>query len=362
MCLIAYMCQGIKPLKESMVYIIEEDGKLTHRKNTEIISFPPKKKKSTIKPKKDKNSVKTPTKTRKAKFEKEQKQTKSPFFSKKKGKEKGKGKPKKLNSTKEVVHSYRDKLKIKKSQFETKESEEDFTLEEIEKPKKFDDFELNELEYEEAVLYDHRSCFRVYISLLKREHRIIFTFLVYNDYNLVPVKYSRFIFLLATDMAMNVFFFSDATMHKIYLNYGKYDFLQQIAQILYSTIISQIIEVFLCYLSMTDTHFYEIKDLALNSENKKVIQDTFDCIKKKLFSYWLITFICFLGYWYIVACFCAVYENTQIIFIKDSLMSALVSSIYPLFLYLIPSSFRVCSLKCKNNNCLYKFSDLIPFF
>ena len=44
--------------------------------------------------------------------------------------------------------------------------------------KQYDDFELNELEYQEAVIYDNRSCFRVYISLLKREHRIIFTFFI----------------------------------------------------------------------------------------------------------------------------------------------------------------------------------------
>ena len=210
--------------------------------------------------------------------------------------------------------------------------------------------------------FDHRSFFRVYWSLLRREHRIIFTFFVCNDYNLIPVKLSRFIFLLATDMAMNVFFFSDATMHKIFLNYGKYDFIQQIAQILYSSILSQIIEVFLCFLSLTDSKIYEIKTLTFNSKNFKEIKEAFGYIKKKLFFYWLITFICFLGYWYIVAVFCAVYENTQIIFIKDSLMSVLLSSIYPLILYMFPSCFRVCSLKCKNNKCLFKFSEIIPFF
>ena len=60
-------------------------------------------------------------------------------------------------------------------------------------------------------------------------------------------------------MALNVFFFSDESMHKIFLNYGKYNFIQQIPQIIYTTIISQLIEVFLCYLSLTDKHFYKIK-------------------------------------------------------------------------------------------------------
>ena len=60
-------------------------------------------------------------------------------------------------------------------------------------------------------------------------------------------------------MAMNVFFFSDDSMHKVFLNYGKYNFIQQIPQIVYTTIISQLLEVFLCYLSLIDKHIYRIK-------------------------------------------------------------------------------------------------------
>ena len=221
---------------------------------------------------------------------------------------------------------------------------------------------MNDLEYEEAVIYDHRTCFRMYYSLIKREHRIIFTFFVYNDYNLVPVKWSRFIFLFATDMCMNVFFFSDSTMHKIFLNYGKYNFIQQIPQIIYSTIISQIIEVLLCFLSMTDKHMYEIKNLEPDKRNKEEITNIFKTVKRKLFFYFLITFLTFLVYWYIVAVFCAVYENTQIVFIKDCLFSSLFGLLYPFVLYIFTAAFRGCSLKCKNNNCLYKFSEIIPFF
>ena len=74
-------------------------------------------------------------------------------------------------------------------------------------------------------------------------------------------------FLLCTDMAMNVIFFTDKSMHKIYINYGKYDFIQQIPQTIYSVAISQIIEVFICFLSLTDKHYYQIK--SLKKEDKK---------------------------------------------------------------------------------------------
>ena len=360
MCLIWYMFQGLKPLKESMLYIlVDENNKLSKRKNS--LYFPPKKRKSSVRHKDSDKTIATALqKEKKAKFEKEPKlNSKSTFYSRNKDKENQKH----YNSTKDVFTTKIGSVKPKKSKarIEYKESQHDLQTEEVPR-KKMDDFQLNDLEYGEAVMYDHRSCIRVYLSLIKRENRIIFTFFVCKDYNLIPVKLSRFIFLLATDMAMNVFFFSDATMHKIFLNYGKYNFIQQIPQIIYSTVISQIIEVFLCFLSLTDKHMYEIKDSKLSSKNRAEIMDTFTYMRRKLFYYFLFTFIFFLGYWYIVAVFCAVYVNTQIIFIKDSLMSSLLGFIYPLVLYIFPSSFRVCSLKCKNNNCLYKFSDVIPFF
>ena len=161
---------------------------------------------------------------------------------------------------------------------------------------------------------------------------------------------------------MNVFFFSDVTMHKTFLNYGKYNFLQQIPQIIYSTIVSQMIEVFLCFLSLTDKHIYQIKSLEINSKYKKVIIEVFKCIKIKLLFYFIFTFIFFGFYWYAVAAFCAVYENSQSAFIKDSFISFLLSLAYPFVLYTFPSAFRISALKCKNQSWLYKLSDFIPIF
>ena len=47
--------------------------------------------------------------------------------------------------------------------------------------------------------------------------------------------------MLVGYMALNVFFYSDESIHKLFISYGKYDFIQQIPQITYSTIITQII-------------------------------------------------------------------------------------------------------------------------
>ena len=227
---------------------------------------------------------------------------------------------------------------------------------------KLDGFELNNLEYNLAIKLDRRSCWAIYWSLLKREHLVIFTFFVRNDHNITFIKYTRFIFLVCTDMALNVFFFSDETMHKMFLDYGKYNFIQQIPQIIYSTIVSQIIEVFICFISLTDKYYYQMKKLSNKSLNN--ILSKGKCIQIKLYFFYIFTGIMFLFYWYIITSFCAVYENTQIAFIKDSLLSFALGLLYPFALYLIPSILRRISLTfCKGKlSFVYKLSDIIPFF
>jgi len=133
-----------------------------------------------------------------------------------------------------------------------------------------DNFELKELDFNEAIKLDKRTFIQIYFALLKREHPIIFTFFAYDDYNLIYIKLVRFIFLTTTDMVMNVFFFSDESMHKLYMDKGKYDLIQQIPQVLYSTIISKLIEIILCYLSLTDKPIYQIKYLMSNNSSKRM--------------------------------------------------------------------------------------------
>ena len=80
--------------------------------------------------------------------------------------------------------------------------------------------------------------------------------------------------------------------------------------------------------------------------------------------FFIFVFLLFEIYWYLISCFCAVYENTQIIFIKDSFSSFFTGALYEFVLYLFPTLLRLIALKDKNKNakCLYKLSNIIPIF
>ena len=125
----------------------------------------------------------------------------------------------------------------------------------------------------------------------------------------------------------------------------------------------KIIEVFLCFLSLTDKYFYEIKSNFIKG-NKGNIAKLFNCIYIKLIYFFIFILIFFGIYWYIISVFCGIYRNTQIIFIKDSIISFTVGLLYPFIFYLISVSLRVCSLRNSKKRCkyVYKFSYIIPFF
>ena len=191
---------------------------------------------------------------------------------------------------------------------------------------------------EEETKNNKKSFFKIYWSILRMKHIILFTFFVRNDYNIIYIKFERFIFSIATYMALNVFFFADETMHKIHLDYGKYNFLQQIPQLIFSTIASQLIDILARYFGLTEKHYYEIKKLKENIEYKT--KSIVNCIKVKIIIFFVFTFLMLIFYWYTIACFCSVYENTQIIFIKDSISSFALGLLYPFLLYLALAVFK----------------------
>ena len=221
---------------------------------------------------------------------------------------------------------------------------------------------MNKLRYKEAIKSDKRTFLQLYWAILKRDHLLI-TFINCNDYNLLSIKLTRFVFFIASIMALNAFFFSDDSMHKLFLNYGKYDFVQQIPKIIYTIIISQLLELFLCFLSYTDQYFYQIKSNLMDGKTKKV-NKIVRCMQIKLIIFFIFVGIMLVVYWYVISVFCGIYRNTQITMIKDSLISFSIVLAYPFALYLVPSGLRICALRStkKKLKCIYKLSNIIPFF
>ena len=226
---------------------------------------------------------------------------------------------------------------------------------------KLNDYELNTLPYELAVNQDKRTYFQYYWSLLKKKQLILFIILPTNDYNLISLKLALFLSSFSLYFTINAFFFSDETMHKIHIENGAFNLLYQIPQIFLSSIISSIVNMVLKLLSLSEKNILNLKqekDLKRANEMYKGIKD---CIMTKFIIFFIVSNCLILFFWYFISCFCAVYINTQIILIEDTLMSFLLSMLYPFIINLFPGIFRLPALRAKNKDkeSLYKLGQII---
>ena len=139
---------------------------------------------------------------------------------------------------------------------------------------------------------------------------------------------------------------------------GKYDFLYQIPQIMYSTITSQVISSLLEKLSLSQDIIQDMKEKGDITEIKKDIAKVIKCIKVKCFLFFIIGIILHIGFWYYLSAFFSVYYNSQIPLIKDTFTSFINSLIYPFALVSFPGIFRILGLRYKKK-CLYITSNIV---
>ena len=245
------------------------------------------------------------------------------------------------------------KTEIKQQQINIKQNEADNKI--------LDDYELNHLDYDNAIVLDKRDFCKLYWSIIKRDELLLFTFVTWDDYNLFYVKIEKFLFVILTLMAMNGFLFSDKSIHKLFLNGVKYDFGQQILQIILSVIITHVFEILLCFLSLTDRYIYKIKSLSKSDSKGDNLFNYFKKMRIGLIIFLVLIFIFSIIYWYFISAFCAVYENTQGIYIIDCIISLLFFLVDPFIIYALVCLIRKISIN-KKVKCLYKLSQLFPIF
>ena len=229
---------------------------------------------------------------------------------------------------------------------------------------KFIDYELNEMSYEDALKNDKRLYFNYYLSLLKMKQLLLFTFCTHNDYNSNTIKIILFLFSFTLYYTINALFFNDSTMHKIYEDDGIYNFAYQINAIVYSSIISIVITSLIKFLSLSEQNILKIKKIDNKENFNKEIYKIIHNLKIKFIIFFILNFVFLLFFWFYLVCFCAVYKNTQIYLIKDTLISLLLTLLYPIFLNLIPGMFRIYALNSNNKDkdCIYKISKIIQIF
>ena len=232
---------------------------------------------------------------------------------------------------------------------------------ELKSLKSLNDEELNSLKYEEAIELDKRTYWKYYLSLIFKKQLILFCFFPSNDYNVMSLKITLFLVSFSLYLTINGFFFNDKTMHKIYKDNGVFNIIFQIPQILYSSIITSVINIILKNLSLSEKEILKIKQEKSIKNTVNISKNIEKCIKIKFIIFFLFSLILMLFFWYFISCFCAVYNNTQTILFKDTILSFGLSMLYPFGLSLLPGLARMPSLRAekKDKKCLYCLSQIL---
>ena len=218
--------------------------------------------------------------------------------------------------------------------------------------------ELNQLSYNDSLKLDKRNFLQFYYSLIITKHPLFFTFCV-NDYNFRYIKIYLFVYNFAVYFIVNTLFFTDSTMHKIYQEQSSYDIIDNIPQIIYSCIISVILNTYLRILAVTESSIIKFKNQKKSEkllENSQKIQK---CLKIRFILFYIFSLIFLIFFWYYTSCFCAIYKNTQFHLIKDIIVSYVSSLLTPFAVYIFPGLFRIPSLRKNNKKYIYNFSKIL---
>ena len=217
------------------------------------------------------------------------------------------------------------------------------------------DYELNNLSYELALKYDKREFCDYYSSLIRTKQIVFFSFCDFKDYNSGIIK--KFIFFLsfALHYTISALFFTDKVMHQIYEDGGKYNIIFQFPYITYSAIISTVIlRIILVTLVLTEKSILEVKNQTMRILAIEKKKSVLKCVIIKFIIFSVLNLILLVGFWYYLTCFNALYENTQVDLIINSVISFALSCLYPFLINIIPAVFRMDSLSSNKTKKMNK--------
>ena len=227
---------------------------------------------------------------------------------------------------------------------------------------KYTNCELNLFEYKKAIIYDRRSFFKYYLSLLLSKHIILFSFYPNKDYNVKIIKVSVFFLTFDIIFAVNTFFFTYSAIHQIYMEGGIYNISYFIPQIIYSFIISYFIISLIRYSSLSERILIDIK----NERNSTLITKKTISAKRflniKYITFYVLSFIFLSIFWFYLSSFCAVFQNSQIFVFKNAFIDFGIIILYPFIYNLLPALFRNIALRNnKQNECIFNFSRFLQY-
>ena len=226
----------------------------------------------------------------------------------------------------------------------------------------FNDTDLQDMDYEEAIIYDKRSLFRTYWAFLVDTQIILGTFCTENYLHLFIIKLSFFICTFQISFFLNALLYTDEYISDAYHNNGVLDFVSGLPKAIYSFVATLITTNLLKMLSNCRSELAKIiREKKKNDNYINLMNNKLSKLRKKLIAYFIIIFSLGLFFLYYVTCFCAVYKYSQKYWFMGCLESFGMDSLVALAICVVLSIFRFISIK-KHIKCFYTLTNIIGTF
>ena len=223
----------------------------------------------------------------------------------------------------------------------------------------FTNEELREMDFEQALHYDNRTFFRIYIAILIEEHIILNTFFTDVYLELRAIKLSFLVFSFEISFFLNAFFYSDEYISETYHNNGALDFFSSLPKSIYSVIVTMIGGNLLEMLSSSKNQLNKIiKERQNKADYLKLMNLELSKLRNKLIIYFICVYILGIFFLYYVSAFCAVYQKSQLFWFYGCLESLGLDFITPFLICLILALFRFLAL-LKHLSFFYVLANIL---
>ena len=182
-----------------------------------------------------------------------------------------------------------------------------------------------------------------------------------KDYNSIIIRSCIFSLSFSIYYASNFAFFNDEIMHEIYEAGGKYDIIYFIPKITISFAASYYITTIIKIIFLSERNINQVRQQISISSAHSISDKVRRNLIIKYIIFFILGLIFLVFFWMLLSSFGAVYPNTQMFILKNTLLSFAISLIYPFLISIFPCIFRMSSLSSRNSECVYKISKFLQF-
>ena len=224
------------------------------------------------------------------------------------------------------------------------------------KIKQFDNEEMNELPYTQAIKFDKRNIFQIFYSIIIQKLEIINLYYGKEKFKIILVN--EYILSLLFNFFINALLYSDEIVSNKYHNNGELDIIVTIFLSLLSNIVTSIICFYVKYSQGIEERYELIMEIKIKSHYLRNIHNFFKYLKLKFICFFLCEiFIIYCCFYYIVI-FCIVYSKSKGSLIVNYLTSLLEGLITSISITMAILTTRKIGLAC-SNHYLYNTSKFI---